>query len=107
MKTFSAIWTDKLKAAIIEALPDFYDMKLNRSDSELIREYVNVGIDSHLEACFVIDRGDKYSYYDGKLHCKISKQSMPVLIRRLMECEDERGLEFASSICSTIGIELI
>ena len=59
---------------------------------------VNEGIDSHLEACFIPDRGDRYEGGQRKagklvlcttLECSISPESLPVLLRRL--CESNLG----------------
>lgn len=76
-----------------------YPMRLkNRREVEAVLAAVNQGIDSHLEACFVPDRGDRYELgtFDvcGKtvgncLDCEVSPESLPVLIRRLSELEHE------------------
>lgn len=107
MKTFSAIWSDAVGAAIKKAAPDFYQMDLARPDAETMIKVVNQGIDSHLEACFVPDRGDKYDVHGCRMTCKVSRESLPVLVRRLMESDDENAQSLASGICETIGIELI
>ena len=60
-------------------------LTLSRSDSETVQKAVNQGIDSHLEACFVPDRGDRYDWVNGRLACDISPASLPVLLRRLCE----------------------
>ena len=134
MKTFSAFWTgplgEEIKKAIAaefgESTP--YTMSLVGEDAEAVVQAVNQGIDSHLEACFVPDRGDRYSREersftateDGPrwktgdkvvhtvtLGCSVSPQSLPVLIRRLLESELEAGPSLASSICESLEIELI
>lgn len=76
-------------------------MELNSGDASLVIEAVNQGIDSHLEA--ITD--SKFYQIDNKLHCDVSPKDLTVLVRRLLEAGDELGL--ASSICETIGIELI
>ena len=70
---------------------------------------VNIGIDSHLEACST--RGqDRYEFkkHAGplccvKLECSVSIESLPVLIRRLFELEgDERREDAARSLAEDI-----
>ena len=41
------------------------------------------------------------------LECKVSPESLPVLVRRLLESGDEEAESLASSICQTLDIELI
>ena len=61
MKTFSFIWTDKLGLAIAEAAPKRgYSMSLVSEDRPAVIAAVNQGIDSHLEACYVPARGDRF-----------------------------------------------
>ena len=118
MKTFSFIWTDKLGVAIAEAAPKRgYSMSLVGEDQPTVINAVNQGIDSHLEACYVPARGDSFRLQTPpgirgrisgpRLECRVSSQSLPVLIRRLMESEDEQAESLASSMCQTMGIELI
>lgn len=75
-----------------------YHMSLT-SDREInaVMYAVNQGIDAHLEACFVPDRGDSYKHGQRKvgdrvlcneLVCVVSVISLPVLLRRLSEPED-------------------
>lgn len=105
MKTFSAMWSEKLGAAIKAASTEPYHMSLVAEDRQPVIDAVNQGIDSHLEACFVPARGDSYEANGNRLECLVSPESLPVLVRRLLENGDESGL--AASICSTLGIELI
>jgi hypothetical protein len=95
-----------------------YPMSLVGEAARAVERVVNIGIDSHLEACFVPDRGD--SYEPGRrmvgdkvltttLECKVSPESLPVLLRRLYEeLPDSRlgdaGASLASDILGTIGI---
>jgi hypothetical protein len=77
---------------------DPYCMELvGRIDIEAMTAAVNQGIDSHLEACFVPDRGDVFEPKERKvgsrrvgqvLVCKVSQESMPVLLRRLFEGQE-------------------
>ena len=118
MKTFSFIWTDKLRAAIGKAAPKAgYHMSLVAEDRQKVIAAVNQGIDAYLEACYVPARGDSFRFQtpEGirgrisgpRLECKVSPKSLPVLIRRLMESVDEQAESLASGMCQTLGIELI
>jgi hypothetical protein len=105
MKTFSYIWSDKLKAAIEDAWLKPYSMSLVGEDKAACIAAVNQGIDAYLQACFIPERGDSYRDTGYRLECVVSPESLPVLVRRLMESGDETGL--ASGICQTLEIELI
>jgi len=118
VKTFSFIWTDKLGVAIAKAVPKAgYSMSLVGEDQPTVITTVNQGIDSHLEACYVPARGDSFRLRTPpgirgrisgpRLECRVSPQSLPVLIRRLMESGDEQAESLASSMCQTLEIELI
>lgn len=106
MKNFSACWSDALGQAIKEACIEPYTMELVGKDKQVVIKAVNQGIDSCLEACYISERGDSYVDH-GKLHCTVSSESLPVLVRRLMESGDETAENLASSICYTLDIELI
>ena len=76
-------------------------------------EAVNQGIDSHLEACYCPDLGDRYEGGERKagklvlcrsLDCVVSHESLPVLLRRLFELEDESGTRLASDILTVLEI---
>jgi len=75
-----------------------FTMQLNRPDALTVTTAVNQGIDSHLEACFCPDLGDKYEWVLGKLHCTISEKSLPTLLRRLYASDDERAVDLADGI---------
>lgn len=105
MNRFSAYWTPALGAAICAQAPIAYDMTLVGEDAKAAHAAVNQGIDSHLEACNVPARGDSFKVNGSRLECVVSRESLPVLVRRLLEAGDENGL--ASGICSTLGIELV
>ena len=96
-----------------------YPMSLAGKAALWVQKAVNIGIDSHLEACFVPDRGDSYKEGVRKvkgvivqrtLECRVSPESLPVLLRRLFELElesDQDGdspARLASDLLSTIGI---
>ena len=118
MKTFSFGWSDKLHAAIAQAAPRRgYPMSLVGEDRHAVIAAVNQGIDAHLEACFVPARGDRFRMQTPpgirgrisgpRLECRVSPQSLPVLLRRLLESGDETAESLASGICQTLDIELI
>ena len=118
MKTFPFLWTAELGAAIGKAAPNAgYHMSLVAEDRQKVIAAVNQGIDAYLEACFVPGRGDSFRLQTpqgirGKisgprLECKVSPKSLPVLVRRLMESDDERAESLASDICQTLEIALV
>lgn len=96
-----------------------YPMSLTGKAIDVVTAAVNRGIDSYLEACFIPDRGD--SFMPGKretantficrtLECRVSPESMPVLLRRLFSLEgsdefEEEARSLASSILTTLGID--
>jgi hypothetical protein len=98
-----------------------YPMSLVGSAVERVRECVNQGIDSYLEACNSPDRGDGYAYGErsigsGKnkrviartLECQVSAQSLPVLLRRLSEVdydENDEDQTLAADVLHTLGID--
>jgi hypothetical protein len=43
----------------------------------------------------------------GREKVVFNPESIPVLVRRLMESDDDNAQSLASSICDTLGIELI
>ena len=118
MPTFSFGWSDPLGEAITRAAPPSgYIMSLVGADRHRVIAAVNQGIDSYLEACFVPDRGDRYEtktppgihgiISGPRLECTVSPKSLPVLVRRLIESGDDEAESLASSICSTLDIELV
>jgi len=117
VKTFSFLWTAKLRAAIGKAAPKAgYHMSLVAEDRQKVIAAVNQCIDAYLEACFP-ERGDSFrletpqsirgKISGPRLECKVSPKSLPVLVRRLMESDDEKAESLASDICQTLKIELI
>jgi hypothetical protein len=75
---------------------------------------VNVGIDSRLEVCFCPNRGDRYEGGKRKagklvlchsLDCSVSPESLPVLLRRLFESDDEAGNRLANDILMVLGFD--
>lgn len=105
----------------------YYYMSLSGSDIDIVMDAVNQGIDSHLEACYVPDRGDLYVFdtetindsVTGKavlvtprLECHVSPESLPILLRRLAETADDMVDEddssniesFVGDVLSTLNI---
>jgi hypothetical protein len=91
-----------------------FTMSLTDSDEIIaVIDAVNQGIDSHLEACFCPDRGDRYDGGGRKLgklvlcrtlECVISPESLPVLLRRLSDSDNEGGSRLATDILTVLGI---
>ena len=84
-----------------------YTMELVGEDAQAVMDAVNQGIDSHLEACFFPDLGDSFAWQGNRLHCHVSAESMPVLLRRLSEFDNDTAMGLRSSILETIEIEEI
>ena len=90
-----------------------FTMSLTDTDEiKAVIQAVNEGIDSHLEACYCPNRGDRYDGGTRKvgklvlcrtLECVVSIQSMPVLLRRLSDLEDEAGPRLASDMLFVLG----
>ncbi len=106
MKTLSLSfqWSDKLGAAIRERSTEPYPIECHMgADFEALSRAINQGIDPHLEAIqFYHDIGEY-----GRQRVTIEPQSLHVLVRRLMEDDDEEAQSLASGICSTLEIELV
>ena len=94
-----------------------YTMSLTGKDEiNAVIEAVNHGIDSHLEACFCPDRGDRYDGGTRKagrltlcrtLECCVSVESFPVLLRRLFDMHaDEELMDAAMSLGDAILMTL-
>jgi hypothetical protein len=101
-----------------KAVQDAMDGKLftmNLTDQDEIKAIiaaVNQGIDAHLEACSCPDRGDRYDGGTRKagklvlcrtLECSVSPESLPVLLRRLFDSDDDAGNRLASDILTVLG----
>lgn len=132
MKTlsFSLCHTAAIVAAVAKRAPKGgypMNLPLGTHDAEVVQLAVNQGIDSHLQACYVPDRGDRYevqrpgadiaSRVRGScLDCNVSAESLPVLVRRLFEMGEkdskdgsvaDHACSLASSICGTLDIEVV
>lgn len=94
-----------------------FPMVLVGREAEVVTKAVNMGIDSHLEACNIVGKDSyewKQEFIAQKLHCSVSADSLPVLLRRLQEDmeytgEEEDDYEVGTSlvrdILETIGFE--
>lgn len=117
-RSFTAIWTEELGAAIANAAPaTTYPMRLVGEECQSVVDAVNQGIDAHLEACYVPDRGDNFMFPTStevngntsaaRLECAVSPQSLGVLVRRLLESGNTVAESLAASICQSLSIELV
>ena len=114
-----------------EAHPEPYEMVMRGDDAAVLAQAILVGIDSHLEACFVKERGDQclsqqvahiatlndekviatFCSRPNYLKLVFSAKSLPVLLRRLFEMEYGRDADLqdvarqlADGILETIGL---
>lgn len=95
-----------------------FTMSLTDADEKrAVAEVVNQYIDTHLEACYCPERGDRFEVgvrIVGKrivcqpLECCVSPESLPVLLRRLfeMDTDDEHVADAAMSLASDILLTL-
>jgi hypothetical protein len=81
-----------------------YAMSLNAPDEALVASIINQGIDSHLEAVSVDDRGIRDHHHDIDIR---DTASLRCFLRRLVERGDDEALDFASYILSTLNYEWI
>ena len=108
------------KAVLSTMDGEIYTMSLtDTAEIKAVVKAVNMGIDSHLEACYCPGRGDRYESrrrMAGKLvlchtlECCVSPESLPVLLRRLFEldtCEDimDAAMSLADAILLTLGFD--
>lgn len=111
IKRFSAYWNYNLGKLIKERCPaDGYEMSLVGKDREIVISAVNQGIDFNLEAIFFADLRQHIKHGCARLDLTLVGASLSVLVRRLLEMEqDEEGnaMSLASSICQTLNIELV
>jgi hypothetical protein len=113
-----------------EAHPEPYEMEMHGNDAVVLAQAILVGIDSHLEACFVEERGDQclsqqvahiatlneqkviapFCTRPNFLKLVISPKSLPVLLRRLLEMDfgdtdlRDTARSLAEDILSAIGL---
>lgn len=90
-------------ASVIKACNgEAYTMSLVGNAAHIVREAVNQGIDSHLEACFIPSNGDSYEVDGNRLHCEVSPESLPVLLRRLFDTGEDDASLLASDILDSL-----
>jgi hypothetical protein len=91
-----------------------YTASLVGADAAVVIEAVNAGIDSHLEACFVPDRGDRFEAGERRIgetvvartiECTISPESLPVLLRRLSEAGTDEADSLVDAVLTTLGFD--
>lgn len=113
-QSFSAMWSDRLGDALRLACTEPYPISCwpGSEDFQALATAINVGIDAHLEAVTFEQGAD----HRGAPRFTIAVESLPVLIRRLLEgdgiaADDEEAwnsaLDLASGICQTLNIELV
>lgn len=104
MQTFPFMWTDKLGAAIKAASIEPYPIEAHQGTEtfRVLVAAINQGIDSHLEAVQFTQGAGEH----GRVKIVIEPDTLHVLVRRLMESDDE-AQSLASGICETLNIELI
>lgn len=91
-------------ANVIEACKgEHYSMSLVGNDAQIVKEAVNQGIDSHLEACFMQGE-DSYEIAGNRLNCRVSPKSLPVLLRRLFDTGFDDAMMLAQDILSTLHL---
>ena len=116
----------RIRHAMADEGMDHYSMSLVGDDIEAVIEAVNIGIDAHLTACNCPQRGDSYQHGDRSitatwdteywaagdrlvlartLECKVSAESLPVLLRRLGEDGSDIASSLRGAILSTLGID--
>jgi hypothetical protein len=117
---------ERIRRAMAEEGITHYTMSLVGDDIQAVINAVNIGIDAHLTACNCPERGDSYEVGDRSitatsdtkywkkadrlqlaqtLECRVSAESLPVLLRRLDDCDDEAAWSLRSDILSTLNIE--
>lgn len=93
-----------IKAAAMAQCPDGYPVEMPHGyEFDLLCEAINQGIDSHLEAVQFTEFSGSY----GKRGFKFNPETLSVLVRRLMESDNDEAQSLASGICETLNIELI
>jgi hypothetical protein len=108
MKT---ITMGEIVRAVDEQCDGHYPMGLVGCDRKVVTNAVNVGIDAHLQACNVPDRGDSYADDGHRLHCRVSGESLAVLLRRLTDGttigqsdeDSDQASSLACGIMDTLG----
>jgi hypothetical protein len=116
----------KIRQAMAKEGMTHYSMSLVGDDIQAVIDAVNVGIDAHLTACNCPQRGDSYQLGDRSitptsdtehwktgdrlqlaqtLECRVSAESLPVLLRRLHDDGSDAASSLRSGILSTLDID--
>jgi hypothetical protein len=109
--SFSAYYTDKLgeeiKNRALEFFPNGYEMSflVGSKDLDCITNAWNKGIDAYLEG--VTEKSSYHFRNRTRVIINIHPEELHVLVRRLLEDDDENANSLASDICTTLGIELV
>jgi hypothetical protein len=98
-------YADIRKAVKRECFDGKHHMRLTGADDAVVKKAVNQGIDSHLEAVFVPERGDSFVREGGFLVCKVSEEGLCALLRRMFENEEEESLSLATAILESLGFK--
>lgn len=102
--SFSFMWSDQLGAEIKRRSLTPHPIECHQgADWYAIAAAINQGIDSHLEAIQYTRTIGSH----GRERVVFNPESIPALVRRLMESGEENAESLASGICETLGIELI
>lgn len=85
-----------------------YQMDLVGEDIDLVVSAVNQGIDAYLQAI----TQSEFEFYKSKfgtrrLRCTLKGKDIGVLIRRLLESEDEYAYDLAQDMAGTLGYEYV
>lgn len=99
---------------IRDLMTEPFVMQLVGGAAQAVKDAVNIGIDAHLEACYVPELGDRYevkkTYVKDKLlavklDCHVSKESLPILLRRLFESSNEAAWQLGRDIIDSLKKE--
>jgi len=74
----------------------YFEMSLVGEDKELMTSIINQGIDSRLEAF----TNSEFKISTGRLYCWIHTSEMSLLLRRLLELENDNADLLADDIVS-------
>lgn len=95
----------QIREAVAKIPSGYYWMRPTDDDNALIMAAVNQGIDSRLEAGYLHARGDRYQWRNSRIEWHLSPESLPVLLRRLLETEEEHACSLASAIINSLDLD--
>ncbi len=94
------ITTEQIKTSANEQCPHGYPMNIkSQKEWDVIVAAVNQGIDSHLE-------GFTKSEFDNGI-CFVHPDELHILVRRLLESDNEYAEDLGICILSTLDIEVV